>query len=103
MRELHLTFVARSFAALLLCLTASPGTAPFAACDLPALTQQHRSGIPHHPGQQVAVPRLKATPYVVAVIAAVTVARDDIGGGSQPPISMIPRAQDSRQRTVLRI
>lgn len=106
MRELHFTFVARSFAALLLCLTASPVTAPFTACDLADFTQQHRSGTPyHHPGQQVAVPRLKPASHgtVGAVVAPVKIAPFEIGSISQPPCSTIPHEHEPRQRAVLRI
>ena len=105
MRELRLTFVARSFAALLLCLTASPVTAPFTACDLSEFTRPHRSGIPYHPGQQVAVPRLKASSHVTvgAVIAPVKIAPFEIAYGSQPPLQTILQGQDPRQRTILRI
>jgi hypothetical protein len=71
-RYLPRTSVARVFAACIVCLAASPVTAPFTTCDVSVFTHGRPADAPA-PGHQVALPGFKAGPTENTVTVAIVV------------------------------
>jgi hypothetical protein len=103
MRGLSRILVVRCFAALLVCLTASPVTAPFTTCDLSDFIRHHSSSAPH-PGQQVAMPgkvRSTANAPAMAPPPSATPFADYVTCFSAPVA--VPQTSAIPLHTVLRI
>ena len=103
MRQLPRVLVVRCFAVWLLCLAASPITAPFTTCDLSDFMQHHSSDAPR-PGRQIAMPG-KVPPAVdTLTLAAGPIATLFAMVGAPPsPRFTTPQPNSIRHRTVLRI
>jgi len=103
MRQLPRAFVVRCVAAWLLCLTASPVTAPFTTCDLSDFSQHHSSDAPR-PGHQVAVPgKHRPAANVLALAVGPITTLFAIVGASPSPRFTSPPPNSIRLQTVLRI
>ena len=104
MRRMHRTLVARCFAALLLCLAASPVTAPFTTCDLADFFQHHPSSAPHA-GHQIALPGAKgaSTPNSTTLFDIPAASHPLLETPYQPIRSGMTQRDTFALRTVLRI
>jgi hypothetical protein len=64
-RTLHRTLLARSCAAFLIVLAASPVTAPFTVFELSDFGRSQPVDTPNHPGHEIAEAQVKIAPHLV--------------------------------------